>query len=213
MDYSKEEQDDAFDFEDDVLDVIASDELVNPDDSKRYETLADPVPLPQCLNVSEAARQDFLAALSKDSKKRTSVAHTDPQKDGLYVLKGVTEEQLETAMDKVVFGSTISKEATILGVSPNHLARAINSRYRLRRLRAWQKDVDYDLIRVERLLNIAYVELEKDPSPKWAKVVLDVLAYRARVLGLEKGEFTRETVRIASTGAEAICMEIIKDKL
>lgn len=208
--YNEQAECDDFDLDAEVLDVI---ETSGVESEKNGEAIVDPTPLPPCLSVSEAARQDFLAALSKDSKKRTSVAHTDPQKDGLYVLKGVTEEQLESAMDRVVFGSTISKEASILGVSSNHLARAINSRYRLRRLRAWQKDVDYDLIRVERLLNIAYVELEKDPSPKWAKVVLDVLAYRARVLGLEKGEYTRETVRIASTGAEAICMEIIKDKL
>lgn len=208
--YNEQAECDDFDLDAEVLDVI---EASGVESEKNCEAIVDPTPLPPCLSVSEAARQDFLAALSKDSKKRTSVAHTDPQKDGLYVLKGVTEEQLESAMDRVVFGSTISKEASILGVSSNHLARAINSRYRLRRLRAWQKDVDYDLIRVERLLNIAYVELEKDPSPKWAKVVLDVLAYRARVLGLEKGEYTRETVRIASTGAEAICMEIIKDKL
>lgn len=173
----------------------------------------DPVSVPFCLSVSDAARKDFLAALSKGTKGRTDVAYKDPEKEGLYVLKGVSEEQLEAAMDRVVFGSTISKEAARLNVPAKNLARAINSRYRLRRLRAWQKDVDYDLIRVERLLEISYAEMENDPSPKWAKVILDVLAYRARVLGLEKNEITRETFRIASTGAEAICMEIIKDKL
>lgn len=173
----------------------------------------DSVPVPSCLSVSDAARKDFLAALSKGTKGRTDVAYKDPGKEGLYVLKGVSEEQLEAAMDKVVFGSTISKEAARLNVPAKNLARAINSRYRLRRLRAWQKDVDYDLIRVERLLEISYAEMENEPSPKWAKVILDILAYRARVLGLEKNEITRETFRIASTGAEAICMEIIKDKL
>lgn len=193
----------------DVLDSF------NASAEKETESIevVDPIPVPACLAVSDTARKDFLAALSKGTKGRTDVAYKDPEKEGLYVLKGVSEEQLEAAMDKVVFGSTISKEAARLNVPAKNLARAINSRYRLRRLRAWQKDVDYDLIRVERLLEISYAEMENEPSPKWAKVILDILAYRARVLGLEKNEITRETFRIASTGAEAICMEIIKDKL
>lgn len=193
----------------DVLDSFS----VSAEKETESIEVIDPVPFPACLAVSDAARKDFLAALSKGTKGRTDVAYKDPEKEGLYVLKGVSEEQLEAAMDKVVFGSTISKEAARLNVPAKNLARAINSRYRLRRLRAWQKDVDYDLIRVERLLEISYAEMENEPSPKWAKVILDILAYRARVLGLEKNEITRETFRIASTGAEAICMEIIKDKL
>ena len=193
----------------DVLDSFS----VSAEKETESIEVIDPVPVPACLAVSDAARKDFLAALSKGTKGRTDVAYKDPEKEGLYVLKGVSEEQLEAAMDKVVFGSTISKEAARLNVPAKNLARAINSRYRLRRLRAWQKDVDYDLIRVERLLEISYAEMENEPSPKWAKVILDILAYRARVLGLEKNEITRETFRIASTGAEAICMEIIKDKL
>ncbi len=114
---------------------------------------------------------------------------------GLRHVDKLSDFQIDAASDRVIMGESIAKVAQELRVSANALAKKIKIRCGMLYQRKWQQSVAYDCLRAELLLKKA---MYNEEDPRWAKIALDVLRYRAEVLGFEKVNPNSETaVRVA----------------
>lgn len=123
-------------------------------------------------------------------------------------LDKLTDEQINDVCDKVVMGTSITKLASELGVNSTELSRAVKTRMGTLYLRRWQQSVNFDCLRAEVILKTAMGRL--DEAPKWGKLALEVLAYRARILGFENTTLEETTVRVAGLSQAEIFAEIKK---
>ena len=107
----------------------------------------------------------------------------------------LSDAQIDAATDRVIMGESVARLAEELMVSKNALAKRIKARCGLLYMRKWQQSVSFDCLRAELLLRRA---LANEDDPRWAKIGLDVLRYRAEVLGFDKVNPNPETqVRVA----------------
>lgn len=120
----------------------------------------------------------------------------------------LSDNQINDAADRVVMGASIAKVAEELGVNPKDLSRKIKERMGILYMRGWQQSIKYDCVRNERILKSAMERL--DESPKWGKLALECLAYRARILGFEHQRPEETSIRVAGMSQEQVFAEIVK---
>lgn len=127
---------------------------------------------------------------------------------GTIPVNRLTEQQLDEACDRIVMGSSIYELANELRVSSRALARVLKERMGTLYLRRWQQSIKFDCLRAEAILKTAMGHL--DEAPKWGKLALEVLSYRARVLGFENARMEETTIRVAGMSQSEIFAEIKK---
>lgn len=116
-------------------------------------------------------------------------------RDGYRRIEKLSDSQIDEACDRVILGESILKLAEELKVNKDALAKAIKVRCGMMYMRKWQQSVNYDCLRAELLLKRALAHPE---DSRWAKLALDVLEYRAKVLGFDRVSPTPDTtIRVA----------------
>lgn len=157
-------------------------------------------PIPQ---VRRAKRREVEFINSGNDVPQSELIYDEPQKGdgkrgpkpGLKQVRKLSDRQIDDACDRVILGESILKIAEELKVNKDALARAIKVRCGMMYLRKWQQSVSYDCLRAELLLKRAMAHPE---DPRWTRIALDVLAYRAKVLGFERvNPETDATIRVA----------------
>lgn len=122
-------------------------------------------------------------------------------------IDALSEEELDEALERVIIGERIKAIADEYGVSQEALSLLLRKRCGLFYLKSWQNAIKFDCLRGELILNRAMRELNgENPAPKWGALALDVLAYRARVLGFDRKDDANkeQTIRVAGLGADEI---------
>ena len=158
-------------------------------------------PIPK---VRRAKKREIEFLNSGDNVKPKDFIYDEPEKgtvkrgpkQGLRQVNKLSDRQIDEACDRVILGESIIKLAEELKVNKDALARAIKVRCGMMYLRKWQQSVSYDCLRAELLLKNAMAHPE---DPRWSRLALDVLAYRAKVLGFERVNPNEEetTIRVA----------------
>ena len=120
----------------------------------------------------------------------------------------LSDRQLDEAADAIIMGRTISAVAKELDVDPKSLGSVIRERIKLNYQRVWQQSIRFDALRAEKILYEALSRVSE--SPKWGKLALEVLAYRARVLGFEKTTLQETSIRVAGLSKIELYQEAIK---
>lgn len=114
---------------------------------------------------------------------------------GIRQIRSLSDRQIDEACDRVILGESILKLAEELNVNKDALAKAIKVRCGLMYMRKWQQSVGFDCLRAELLLKRALAHPE---DPRWTRLALDVLEYRAKVLGFDRVNPTPDTtIRVA----------------
>ena len=126
---------------------------------------------------------------------------------GQKMVKSLSDRQIDDACDRAIMGESILKLAEELNVSKDGLARAIKVRCGMMYLRKWQQSVSFDCLRAELILKRALAHPE---DPRWSKIALDVLAYRAKVLGFDRvNPESDETIRVAGMTCTEVFDEVL----
>lgn len=107
----------------------------------------------------------------------------DQIRRGLRHVNKLSDAQIDAVTDRVIMGESIARIADELRVGKNALAQRVKQRCGLLYLRKWQQSVSFDCLRAELLLRRA---LSAGDDPRWGKIALDVLRYRAEVLGFDR---------------------------
>ena len=116
-------------------------------------------------------------------------------KEGLRQVRKLSDRQIDEACDRVILGESILKLAEELRVNKDALAKAIKVRCGMMYMRKWQQSVSYDWLRAELRLKRSMAHPE---DPRWTRLALDVLEYRAKVLGFDRVNPAPETtIRVA----------------
>lgn len=165
---------------------------------RKGEDTGRPIP-----KVRRAKKREVEFLNSGDNVKPTELIYDEPEKGdvkrgpkpGLRQVRKLSDRQIDEACDRVILGESILKIAEELKVNKDALARAIKVRCGMMYLRKWQQSVSYDCLRAELLLKRAMAHPE---DPRWTRIALDVLAYRAKVLGFERVNLESDsTIRVA----------------
>ncbi len=172
---------------------------------RKGEDTGRPIP-----KIRRAKRREVEFLNAGNNVKPTELIYDEPEKGdvkrgpkpGLKQVRKLSDRQIDDACDRAIMGESIVKLAEEFKVNKDALARAIKVRCGMMYLRKWQQSVSYDCLRAEILLQRAMSHPE---DPRWTRIGLDVLAYRAKVLGFERvNPETDTTIRVAGMSQSEI---------
>lgn len=144
-----------------------------------------------------------------DEPKELAPACPSKYKKGeLIPASKLSRMQLDDAADAVLLGRSVVDVARELGVDPKSLNSAVRELLVSKYQRLWQRSIGFDALRAERILHESLSRLSE--SPKWGKLALEVLAYRARILGFEKTTLQETSIRVAGLSKVELYQEAIK---
>lgn len=202
----------------------------------------------KALKEEEAARKQ--AEKEALRKKRLEARRKKNKPGAIQVTRGgnevarrpasvLSDTQLENAMERILLGETISALASELNVTATTLSVRMKRRMGLEYQRAWQQSIKFDVLRAEKIFQVAMLHfcgplldvgeddlLDEDdlddeefgsksrkkdlPNPKYGELALKVLEYRAKMLGFNNSRTVEQTIRVAGLSKAEIFNRIVE---